>query len=561
MSKRGKRKVKRRTVRIEELAAILERAESALAAEDVSTLRAAVDTLALLTQELEAKGASVRRLRKLVFGSSTEKTSKVVGAASPGSDDTDEGAAASGEGGTSKRSRAPKKSKKKGKPKGHGRNGADAYTGADKVAVPHATLSHKDRCPCCDKGKVYHQREPAVIIRVQGMAPLQATLYERERLRCNLCGEVFTADSPPGVGEDKYDETAAAMVALLKYGCGMPFNRLERLEGSLGIPLPAATQWEIVRDAAELLEPAFEELVRQAAQGQVVHNDDTTMRILDQDRHALEEAVAEDEGNKRTGTFTSGIVSILGEHRIALFFTGQQHAGENLADVLANRAADLPPPIQMCDALSHNTAGDFTTIVASCMAHGRRKFVDVAPSFPEECKHVLEELREIYRFDDEARALGLSPDERLRFHQDNSKPVMDALQAWLNAQIEERKIEPNSGLGDAIGYMLKHWSKLTLFLREPGAPLDNNICERVLKKAILHRKNAYFYKTDNGARVGDLFMTLIHTAELCGADPFGYLVALQRHAPAVRTGPADWLPWNYADTVARLDASSDPRLE
>ena len=131
---------------------------------------------------------------------------------------------------------------------------------------------------------------------------------------------------------------------------------------------------------------------------------------------------------------------------------------------------------------------------------------------------------------------------------------MDELKVWLVAQFEERMVEPNSILGDAIAYMKKHWGKLTLFLREPGAPLDNNICERVLKRSILHRKNALFYKTANGARVGDTFMSLIHTAELCGANAFEYLVALQRHPDQVADAPEAWMPWNFTTALAALAA-------
>ena len=107
---------------------------------------------------------------------------------------------------------------------------------------------------------------------------------------------------------------------------------------------------------------------------------------------------------------------------------------------------------------------------------------------------------------------------------------MKELHEWMEAQLAEHKTEPNSGLGKAISYLLNHWRKLTLFLRQPGAPIDNNIVERALKKAILNRKNALFYRTLNGAGVGDLFMSLIHTCELNGANPFDYLTELQRHA-------------------------------
>ena len=179
--------------------------------------------------------------------------------------------------------------------------------------------------------------------------------------------------------------------------------------------------------------------------------------------------------------------------------------------------------------------------------------MEVVNDFPEECRHLLEILREVYKHDAFTRTQGMSADERLRYHQKQSGPLMGRLKKWLRDQIEERKVEPNSGLGEAIGYMRKHWPKLTLFLRVPGAVLDNNICERALKKAILHRKNALFYKTQNGANVGDIFMSLIYTAELNGESPFDYLVALQRHHEAAAAAPADWMPWSYREAVARLD--------
>jgi len=352
------------------------------------------------------------------------------------------------------------------------------------------------------------------------------------------------------------------MVALLKYGCGLPFTRIEKLQRHLGIPLPAPTQWGLVEHAATLVAPAHRELVHQAAQGEVLHNDDTTAKILElgTSRQAVFEQQSEPGDPERTGVYTSGIVSSPDGHQIALFFTGPQHAGENLAAVLAQRAAELPPPIQMCDALSHNTAGEFDTIVANCIAHARRQFVDVAPRFPEPCRYVLETLREAYRNDALTRAEPLSPAERLAYHQEHSGPPMRGLQWWLYEQIEQRRIEPNSTLGGAVKYMYmrKHWNKLTLFLQVPGAPLDNNVCERILKKAILHRKNALFFKTQNGANVSDLFMSLIHTAELAKVDPFDYLTQLQRHATQLRAAPQRWMPWNYRDTLAALGSGPDP---
>jgi hypothetical protein len=563
-------KAQRRELRLDEIKAIVERAKPALSAGDHATLAQAVDTLVFLTQELEAKGTTIDRLRRMLFGASTEKMSNIFGDAQrPDGQAADAGSPAQGgspaAGAPAGAPGAPAgQPADKPKPPGHGRNGAKAYVGADKIPVPHDKLHPGDICPACQKGKLYRLPQPAVLLRIRAMAPLLASCYELERLRCNTCGEVFTAETPDGVGPDKYDETAAAMIGLLRYGSGLPFNRIARLERGFGIPLPPPTQWGIVEHAARWMTPAFQELIRQAAQAKVVHNDDTKMKVLELmagARHDADEA-DDDERDKpageRTGIFTSGILADAGGHRIALFFTGHQHPGENLADVLARRAAELPPPIQMCDALAANTAGELRTIVANCIAHARRNFVDVATNFPDECRHVLDQLRLVYQNDAVTRAQTMSDDERLAFHIEHSKKVMEDLKAWMQALLDEHKVEPNSGLGEAIKYMTKHWPKLTLFLQQPGAPLDNNAVERTLKKAISHRKNSLFYKTLNGAHVGDMFMSFIHTCELGDVGPFDYLVALLRHHDEVAAHPADWMPWNFTDALARLTSATHP---
>jgi len=253
---------------------------------------------------------------------------------------------------------------------------------------------------------------------------------------------------------------------------------------------------------------------------------------------------------KRKGTFTTSLLAYAQNHRVALYFTGWRHAGENLAQVLEHRAAGLEPPIQMCDALSRNMSLEFETILAHCLSHGRREFVSVAQNFPEECRHVLQSLGEVYRVDAQAKELKLSPDQRLVHHQTHSQPVMESLQTWMRDQIDGERVEPNSGLGQAIAYMLKNWEPLTLFLRAAGAPLDNNICEQALKRAILHRKNSLSYKTLKGARTGDLFMSLIHTCRLNQVNPFDYLMAIARNGDAIGMAPENWLPWNYPKTPA-----------
>jgi hypothetical protein len=519
-------------VSIEELEALLEQARPALGVDGYEKLRAAIRTLGYMTELLEKKETTLAALRELLCPASTEKTGKVLQQAGMR---------------TGEKKPDPESVSKKPQraAAGHGRNGATAYSGAQKVKVPLASLKAGDACPDGCGGKVYTQRDPGVLVRIKGQAPLAATVYELEKLRCNLCGNVYTAAAPPEAGEKKYDESAASMIAMLRYGSGFPWNRLEKLEDCLGIPLPAATQCQIMAETAVPLQPALEELQRQAAQGEVVHNDDTSMRVLSLDRDA-------DISPERTGVFTSGLVWIHQQRRIALYFTGCKHAGENLAEVLKQRSPELPPAIQMCDALSRNVPKLAATLVANCNAHSRRNFVKVTANFPAECRFVLETLGEVYGYEGQALAQGLSADERLRFHQEQSGPVMEKLHTWCTVQFAERKVEPNSGLGQAISYMLKHWEKLTLFLRVVGAPIDNNLVERALKKAILHRRNSLFYKTRKGAQMGDLFMSLIHTCELNGVNAFDYLTELQRHAEELKKNPSEWMPWNYRDTLARL---------
>ena len=543
-----KKAIPRIDVTMEELEKVLERALKApLDEEGYAKLKASLETFGYVLQLLENKDTTIHRLRQALFGTSTEKTSKIL--------PTENGASRAEKTGSPAVNRLPEEASR-----GHGRNGAEAYSGAKKIQVQHELLRPGDLCPHCQKGKVYHQAQPAVLVRVVGQAALAATVYELEKLRCNLCTDVFTAKAPEGVGTEKYDETSASMIALLKYGSGLPFHRLERLQGSLGIPLPAATQWEIVKEISGVLKPAYQELIRQAAQGEVLHNDDTTMKILELlPARGLEEKQTEEseQESERQGVFTSGIVSTSEGQRIALFFTGRKHAGENLSTVLARRAAALGPPIQMCDALSRNPTKEFQVILANCIAHGRRKFVEVAENFPEECRYVLEQLGEVYKNDARSREQGMSPDERLRFHQAESGPRMKELEKWFEQQFAEWKVEPNSSLGQAITYMQRHWNKLTLFLRQAGAPLDNNVCEQALKMAILHRKNALFYKTQNGAQVGDLFMSLVHTCRLSDANPFDYLTELQRNRRELFRSPAEWMPWNYRNTLERRVASRE----
>jgi transposase len=485
---------------VNELLGYLEQARPVMGEDAYGKLKAALEMLHYLTDLVGNKNTTIHRLQQIIFGARTEKTGNVL--------DNQAGST----NGSSQNNAAQEKActesdKAKEKPKGHGRNGARDYTGAKSIKIAHELLKSGDPCPLCSKGKVYTQKVPAYIVRLFGQAPIGATVHELEKLRCNLCLEVFTAAPPEGVGTKKYDETAGAMIPILRYGNSFPFNRLARMQGSVGIPLPASTQWGIVLEVFRIIHPAFKELIRQAAQGKVLYNDDTTMRILAlMGKRAEQKRLAEPndsstEKSERTGVFTSGIVSTREGREIALFFTGRKYAGENLTDVLKQRDCELGLPIQMCDGLlSRNVPKEFEVILSNCNAHARRGFVEVASRFPDECRYVLETFGDVYRNDAITKKQGMSAEERLTFHKARSGPLMEGLEKWLEEQINEKKVEPNSGLGQAIFYMKNHWTELVQFLHVPGAPLDNTICERALKKAILHRKGSLFYKTQRALR-------------------------------------------------------------
>ena len=294
------------------------------------------------------RNTTIRRLRQMLFGVKTEKTAAVIDGGKDSRPLPTEAATAStvataeADAETAVPPATDSENAAETPGKGHGRNGADAYTGAEKIEVRHESLQPGDPCPQCGDGTVYETNRPGVLVRLKGQAPVGALVYYLQKLRCNLCGVVFTAELPEGADGEKYDATVGSMIALLKYGNGMPFNREEKLQENLGIPLPASTQWDIVEAQAERAEPVFEQLIRQAAQGDIVHNDDTGVKILEMMGERARQAAlakelsqdsAEDSAKKpeaeRTGMFTTGIISTREGHKIALFLSGRQHAGEN----------------------------------------------------------------------------------------------------------------------------------------------------------------------------------------------------------------------------------------
>lgn len=426
---------------------------------------------------------------------------------------------------------------------GHGRNPHTAYTNAIDIRLL-LNLTIGDDCPLLCGGRLGPYK-PGIIIRIKGQNFAQAYRYHLEQLRCNLCGVIIKPERPADMGDDKYDASFIAMLALMKYYVAVPFYRQEQFQRMLGFPLSDATQWQLIEQLAGFCFVMFNLLKRLAANGYVMQNDDTTLRILDVIKQIKDGTIGE-----RTGMYTTGIVANYEGHKIALFMNGQQHSGENVRDILKFREPEKDPIIQMCDALSANVPKGMQTILSNCLSHGFRKFDELRDYFPVECIIITRLLSRVFKFDQETR--DMSPEERLVYHQIHSKPLMDELARYMASLTSERRIEPNSDLGAAIKYMQKHWEKLTRFLTVAGAPIDNNVVERALKIAIRNRKAAMFYRTTYSANIGGMITSLIYTCDLASQNPHHYLIAIQEHHAKVVANPEHWLPWNYQNTMASL---------
>jgi transposase len=438
---------------------------------------------------------------------------------------------------------------------GTGRLGADAYVGASRVECRHEELAVGQPCPVCGQGKLY-ALPAGVEIRIDGHALLSAIHYELEKLRCSACGVIFTAGLPDGVGEEKYSAQARAVLAVSRYYLGVPSYRLQGYQAMLGVPVPDATQWDQIEVVGDCAYKVFVQMEREAAQGELIFHDDTAVRILsliqeNRDLVAAAHAQGLSTTNERTGMHTTALVVQVGEHTAILYYSSRCHAGENLQRLLDKREAGRAKPLAMSDALASNEVADESRLIrCHCLAHGRRKFSDLEAVFPHACQVVLEVLSQVFDHDEQARKEQLSPQARLAYHQAQSQPLMETLKTWLDTQMNDHLVEPNSSLGKAIGYMQRHWVTLTQFLSVPGAPLDNNLAERALKLFIRQRNNSLFYKSTHSAYIASVLTSLIATCLYAGVNAVEYLVALQEHRREVFADPAAWLPWAYANSRA-----------
>ncbi len=514
----------------------------------------------------EAK-LSVKRLRSLLFGKHAAPAPLPAASLALRQPDDDEASACAGLAAEAETdapahhvppvaAQTPEQAKPRGGHRpGTGRLGATAYAGATRIECRHEELAVGQRCPVCGQGTLY-PLPAGVEIRLDGNALLSAMHYALDKLRCSACGAIFTAGLPAGAGEEKYSAQARAVLAVSRYYLGIPGYRLQAYQAMLGVPVPDATQWDQIEAVGDCAYKVFEHMEREAAQGELIFHDDTAVRILaliKENSAILSAAQAQGVSSpkERTGMHTTALVVKVGEHTAILYYSSRRHAGENLQGLLDKREAGLAKPLAMSDALTSNAVADESRLIrCHCLAHGRRKFSDLEEVFPHECQVVLEVMRQVFDHDEQAREEQLSPEARLAYHQARSRPLMDGLKRWLDTQMDEHLVEPNSALGKAMGYMQNHWETLTRFLHIQGAPLDNNLAERALKLFIRQRKNSLFYKSTHSAYIASVLTSLIATCVYAGVNAVEYLVALQEHRGEVFADPAAWLPWAYASSRA-----------
>jgi hypothetical protein len=456
------------------------------------------------------------------------------------------------------------------KTKGHGRNGASAFTNATHFTHALAPGMVGALCENCGPGRgagrTSRYREK-VIVRIVGQPLFGAEVHHYEQVRCRICGQIIRATGPDdvleGVGTSyiTYDWSACAMLIVMHYFAGGPFKRLESLHNGWGVPMPDSNQWSMVDACSDLLAPLYKALENHGIQNAInLRIDDTGSMVISIRRQiqaeiAALESLGESTKDVRTGINATGVYLETQDAVIILFYTGRHHAGEMLDRLLKHRESSKPKLVKVTDGASKNFAHEQEDklIEATCNVHAFLKFRSIKDKYPTEYALAGEVYKQVFDNDDEAKSRGLTPTERMLYHREHSKPLMEKLKAMCEDKIKSKLVEPRSLLWEPLTFIINQWTRLTKFYEEPGVPLDTNLIEQALIIPVRYLAGSFNYKNQTGAEVGDCHMSLVATARANDVEPVAYLTDCLRNHEDLAQRPEYYVPWVYRERIQKRD--------
>jgi hypothetical protein len=446
--------------------------------------------------------------------------------------------------------------------KGHGRNGASAYRQAQHLFHTVAPDLIGAQCEACRLAKMYRYREK-IVIRIVGQPLFGAEGHHYEQARCRNCGHIVRAQGPEDIGQGlgtdyvRYDWSACAMLMVMHYFGGAPFKRIESLHEGWGVPMPDANQWEVVSASDDLLLPLYKALEQHAIQKATNFRiDDTGAMVIALKKQidaeiAAREALGESTKEVRTGINATGLYWETPNGPVILFYTGRHHAGEIVDQLLRHRLLSSPKLVKCTDGASKNFDHEHADklVESTCNAHALLKFRDIKDKYPVEYAEAGRVYKQVFDNDDEAKALGLSPVDRMLYHREHSKPLMQQLKKMCEEKITSKLVEPSSRLWEPLTFVINQWDRLTRFCDVPGVPLDTNIVEQALIMPVRYLAGSFNYHTEDGAVVGDHAMSLIATARANDVEPVAYLTECLRCHEDLAKNPDQYLPWVYRERL------------
>ena len=455
------------------------------------------------------------------------------------------------------------------RPKGHGRNGASAYRQAQHIS--HMLEPGVIGMPCekCGRGKMHRYREK-IVIRIVGRPMFGAEVHHHEQGRCRACGHSVRAESPTeiceGLGTDyiRYDWSACAMLMVMHYFGGAPFKRIESLHEGWGVPMADANQWQVVSAGDDLLLPLYRALEQHAIQKATNFRiDDTGSMVIAIQKQIDAELAALDSVGKstrdvRTGINATGVYWETQKGPVILFYTGRHHAGEVVDQLLRHRLLSSPQLVKCTDGASKNFDHEHADrlVESTCNAHAFLKFRAIKDKHPFEYAEAGRVYQQVFDHDDEAKALGLSPVDRMLYHREHSKPLLEQLKKMCEDKITSKRVEPSSRLWEPLTFIINQWDRLTRFCDVPGVPLDTNLVEQALIMPVRYLAGSFNYQSVDGAAVGDHAMSLIATARANNVEPVAYLADCLRSHEDLAQRPEHYLPWVYRERLEGANTSS-----